>query len=92
MLGLDMLGIATSTGSACSTGSLEPSHVLLAMGLRHEQAHGSLRVTLGRENNHEEASYFVDVLPGVVSKLREISPFNGDKPLGTDTGEACVQR
>jgi cysteine desulfurase len=92
VLGLDMLGIATSTGSACSTGSLEPSHVLLAMGLRHEQAHGSLRVTLGRENNHEEASYFVDVLPGVVSKLREISPFNGDKPLGTDTGEACVQR
>lgn len=92
VLGLDMLGIATSTGSACSTGSLEPSHVLLAMGLRHEQAHGSLRVTLGRENNHEEAGYFVEVLPGVVSKLREISPFNGDRPLGTDSGEACVQR
>lgn len=92
VLSLDMLGIATSTGSACSTGSLEPSHVLLAMGLRHEQAHGSLRVTLGRENNHEEADYFVEVLPGVVSKLREISPFNGDRPLGTDSGEACVQR
>lgn len=92
VLGLDMLGIATSTGSACSTGSLEPSHVLLAMGLRHEQAHGSLRVTLGRENNHEEAGYFIEVLPGVVSKLREISPFSGHTPLGSDGGDASVQR
>lgn len=92
ILGLDMHGIATSTGSACSTGSLEPSHVLIAMGLRHEQAHGSLRVTLGRENNHEEASYFNEVLPGIVSKLREISPFNGKTPLGADGGDACVQR
>ena len=91
VLGLDMLGIAASTGSACSTGSLEPSHVLIAMGLRHEQAHGSLRITLGRENNHEEASYFTEVLPGVVSKLREISPFNGKNPLGADGGDTCVQ-
>ncbi len=92
ILGLDTLGIATSTGSACSTGSLEPSHVLLAMGLKHEQARGSLRVTLGRENNHEEAGYFIEVLPGVVSKLRDISPFKGDRPLGIEEGEACVQR
>ena len=75
VLHLDMMGIAASTGSACSTGSLEPSPVLLALGLRHEQAHGSLRITLGRENNHEEVSYFLEVLPGIVSKLRAISPF-----------------
>ena len=92
VLGLDMLGIAASTGSACSTGSLEPSHVLIAMGLRHEQAHGSLRITLGRENNHEEASYFTEVLPGVVSKLWDISPFNGRNALGVDGGDSCVQR
>ena len=91
VLRLDMLGIAASTGSACSTGSLEPSHVLLAMGLKHEQAHGSLRVTLGRENTHEEVSYFLEVLPGVVSKLREISPFSKDRPMKDDRGESCVQ-
>ena len=81
VLSLDMLGIAASTGSACSTGSLEPSHVLLALGLRKEQAHGSLRITLGRENNDEEVSYFLEVLPGVISKLREISPFSNDRPM-----------
>ncbi|MDH3365387.1 MAG: cysteine desulfurase NifS [Thermoplasmata archaeon] len=91
VLGLDMLGIAASTGSACSTGSLEPSHVLLAMGLKHEQAHGSLRITLGRENNQEEVSYFLDVLPGVVSRLREISPFNSKRPMQGGNGESCVQ-
>jgi cysteine desulfurase len=91
VLGLDMLGIAASTGSACSTGSLEPSHVLLAMGLKHEQAHGSLRITLGRENNQEEVSYFLDVLPGVVSRLREISPFSPKRPVQGSDGESCVQ-
>ncbi|UCE45240.1 MAG: cysteine desulfurase NifS [Methanobacteriota archaeon] len=91
VLGLDTLGVAASTGSACSTGSLAPSHVLLAMGLRHEQAHGSLRVTLGRENTHEEVSYFLDVLPGVVSKLREISPFSNEHPNGDDEGGSSVQ-
>lgn len=91
LLRLDMLGVAASTGSACSTGSLEPSHVLLAMGLKHEQAHGSLRVTLGRENTHEEVGYFLDVLPGVVSKLREISPFSNNRPAKGDDGESCVQ-
>ena len=78
VLHLDTAGIAASTGSACSTGSLEPSHVLLALGLKHEQAHGSLRITLGRENNDEEVSYLLEVLPGIVSKLREISPFGKD--------------
>lgn len=91
VLHLDMMGIAASTGSACSTGSLEPSPVLLALGLRHEQAHGSLRVTLGRENNHEEVSYFLQVLPGIVAKLREISPFGKDVSAGNREGGSCVQ-
>ena len=91
VLGLDFQGIATSTGSACSTGSLEPSHVLLALGLTHEQAHGSLRVTLGRENTEEEVGYFLEVLPGVVSKLRSISPFSADRPMGAGEGGSCVQ-
>jgi cysteine desulfurase len=91
ILQLDLLGIAASTGSACSTGSLEPSHVLLAMGLSHEQAHGSLRVTLGRENTDEEVSYFLDVLPGVVSKLRAISPFSKERPITAGEGDSCVQ-
>ena len=91
VLHLDMMGIAASTGSACSTGSLEPSPVLLALGLRHEQAHGSLRITLGRENNHEEVDYFLEVLPGIVSKLRVISPFaKGTDPRGNEGG-SCVQ-
>ena len=91
ILRLDMLGIAASTGSACSTGSLEPSHVLLAMGLKHEQAHGSLRITLGRQNNDEEVSYFLEVLPGVVSKLREISPFSAERPMENQGGGKGVQ-
>lgn len=91
ILQLDFKGIAASTGSACSTGSLEPSHVLLALGLTHEQAHGSLRVTLGRENTEEEVDYLLEVLPGVVSKLREISPFNESRPMGPGEGGSCVQ-
>ena len=91
VLRLDMLGIATSTGSACSTGSLDPSHVLLAMGLKHEQAHGSLRITLGRENTHEEVRYFLEVLPGVVSELRKISPFSNNRLMTDGKGDRCVQ-
>ena len=90
-LQLDMKGIAASTGSACSTGSLEPSHVLLALGLTHEQAHGSLRITLGRENTEEEVDYFLQVIPGIVSKLREISPFSEDRPVHSCEGGRCVQ-
>lgn len=90
VLQLDFKGIETSTGSACSTGSLEPSHVLLALGLTHEQAHGSLRVTLGRENTQEEADYLLEVLPEVVSKLRAISPFSAERPMGPGEGGSCV--
>jgi len=91
MLQLDMKGIAVSTGSACSTGSLEPSHVLMALGLRHEQAHGNLRLTLGRENTYEEVDRFLEVLPGVVSKLRDISPFSEARTMGAGEGGSCVQ-
>lgn len=75
VLSLSDLGIAASTGSACSSKSLEPSHVLLALGLKHEEAHGSLRLTLGRYNSKEDVDYVVKGLPGIVNKLRKISPF-----------------
>jgi cysteine desulfurase len=74
---LDIHGIAASTGSACSSKSLEPSHVLLAIGLKPHEAHGSLRLTLGKENNKKEIDYVIDVLPKVVKELRKISPFKG---------------
>jgi cysteine desulfurase len=66
--------IGVSSGSACTTGSLEPSHVLLAMGIPAENAHGSLRLSLGRDNTAEDIDYFLDVFPGVVNRLREMSP------------------
>ena len=74
LLNLDMLGIAASTGSACTSSSLEPSHVLLAIGLPHEIAHGSLRFTLGRWTKKSDIDYCIEVLPGVVDKLRRMSP------------------
>jgi cysteine desulfurase len=70
---LDLLGIAASTGSACSSAKLEPSHVLLATGLKHEQAHGSLRVSLGRLTKEAEINYLLKLLPGIIKRLREIS-------------------
>jgi len=73
-LRLDLEGICASTGSACSTGSLEPSHVLLALGLPHEQAHGSLRFSLGKWTTEEEIDRVLDILPRIVAKLREMSP------------------
>ncbi|RKY61268.1 MAG: cysteine desulfurase NifS [Candidatus Latescibacterota bacterium] len=74
LLNLDLEGIAASTGSACSSGSLEPSHVLLAMGLSHELAHGSLRFTMGRWTAAGDVDRVLEVLPNVVSKLRAMSP------------------
>ncbi len=74
ILNLDMKGVSASTGSACSSTSLEPSHVLMAIGLKPEEAHGSLRLTLGRENTQEDVDYVVSVLPEIVNKLRMISP------------------
>ena len=74
LLSLDMLGIAVSTGSACTSSSLEPSHVLLAIGLDHATAHGSLRITLGRWTEDADVDYFLKHLPKVVEKLRAMSP------------------
>lgn len=74
LLNLDMLGIACSTGSACTSTSLEPSHVLLAIGLPHEIAHGSLRITLGRWTKEEDVNYLLENLPKIVAKLRAMSP------------------
>jgi len=74
VLDLDMEGIATSTGSACSSKSLEPSHVLLAIGLKPEEAHGTLRVSLGRFTTEEDVDYFLEKLPGVIERLRKMSP------------------
>jgi len=72
---LDMAGIACSTGSACSSSMLEPSHVLLAIGLRPEQAHGSLRISLGRFTTEKDINYLLKILPGIVNKIRKISPY-----------------
>lgn len=74
LLMLDMKGIAASSGSACTSGSLDPSHVLLAIGLPHEIAHGSLRITFGEDNTHEDVDYLMEVLPMIVERLREMSP------------------
>lgn len=71
---MDMNGICVSSGSACTSGSLDPSHVLMALGLKHEQAHGSLRMTLGKDNTPEQIEKVLDTLPGIVDRLREMSP------------------
>lgn len=74
LLMLDMAGICASSGSACTSGSLDPSHVLLAIGLPHEIAHGSLRISFGDFNTKDEVYYIVEKLKGIVSRLREMSP------------------
>ena len=72
---LDEKGVSASTGSACSSKSLEPSHVLLAIGLKHEEAHGSLRLTLGRHSKNSDVKYVSKILPSIVKDLRKMSPF-----------------
>ena len=74
LLNLDLKGICASSGSACTSGSLDPSHVLLAIGLPHEIAHGSLRITIGKYNTKEEVDYLVENLVEIVNRLREMSP------------------
>lgn len=74
ILSLDMAGIAGSSGSACTSGSLDPSHVLMAMGLDHQTAHGSLRLTLGKSTTEDDIDYVLSVVPGVIDRLREMSP------------------
>ncbi|MFQ6073990.1 MAG: aminotransferase class V-fold PLP-dependent enzyme, partial [Candidatus Bathyarchaeia archaeon] len=74
ILSLDMEGVACSSGSACTSKTLEPSHVLLAIGLKHEEAHGSLLFTLGKQNTEEDVKYVLGLLPDIVKRLRAISP------------------
>jgi cysteine desulfurase len=74
ILNLDMEGISASTGSACSSKTLEPSHVLIALGLLHEQAHGSLMLTMGRDSIGDHVDRVLEVIPEVVQRLREMSP------------------
>ena len=85
LLLLDDRGICASSGSACTSGSLDPSHVLLAIGLPHEIAHGSLRLSLCEENTMEEADYVVDCLVEIVAKLRAMSPLYSDFLKGVET-------
>ncbi len=80
ILMLDFNGICASSGSACTTGSLDPSHVLLALGLTHEVAHGSLRLSLGRDNTEADVDYILEVLPNVVNRLRAMSPVWENRP------------
>ncbi|RBP45534.1 cysteine desulfurase NifS [Garciella nitratireducens] len=84
LLNLDMIGVCASSGSACTSGSLDPSHVLLAIGLPHEIAHGSLRLTIGRYTKEKDINYVIEELPKIVDKLRAMSPLyekvkGGDK-------------
>ena len=78
LIKLDMAGICASSGSACTSGSLDPSHVLLAIGLPHEIAHGSLRLTLSEETTKEEIDYVVESIKEIVTKLRNMSPLYED--------------
>lgn len=78
LLMLDQMGIMASSGSACTSGSLDPSHVLLAIGLPHEVAHGSVRLSLGRCNTQEDVDYVVQILPGIIERLRAMSPMTGE--------------
>jgi len=82
LMRLDLAGVAGSSGSACTSGSLDPSHVLLAIGLPHEIAHGSLRLSLGRDTTDEEIDYVLEVLPEVVRKLRMMSPLTPGEYAG----------
>lgn len=90
LLSLDLKGIAASSGSACTSGSLDPSHVLLAMGICHEIAHGSLRMTLGRDNTEEDIDYVLEELPIIVDRLRKMSPLYCCEKAGQcETKEMC---
>jgi cysteine desulfurase len=87
LLNLDFEGFAVSSGSACTSGSLEPSHVLLAIGLSHEVAHGSIRISVGRGNTPAEAQRFLEVFPPIVQRLRAMSPISAERPA-SDFGGA----
>jgi cysteine desulfurase len=81
VIALDLKGLAVSTGAACSSGAIEPSHVLTAMGLRPERARASLRFSLGKQNTAEEGEFAIGLIPGTVARLRELSPVYNKKPI-----------
>lgn len=89
LLSLDLKGIAASSGSACTSGSLEPSHVLLAMGLPHEIAHGSVRMTLGTGNSEQDVDYVLEVLPSMIARLRAMSPLYSQAAVERATDRTC---
>lgn len=89
LLSLDMKGVAASSGSACTSGSLEPSHVLLAMGIPPEVAHGSIRLSLGRDNTEEDVDYFLEVMEPIVERLRAMSPLSEDADYDPDRCNGC---
>jgi len=74
VIALDLKGLAVSTGAACSSGALEPSHVLVAMGLRPDQARASLRFSLGKQNTEEDVEFALSLIPSTVARLRDLSP------------------
>lgn len=86
IMGLDLVGVAVSSGSACTSASLEPSHVLLAMGVHPAVAQGSIRFSLGRENTEEQVDYVIEQLPPIVARLREMSMFSPEVPFSAPAG------
>ncbi len=92
LLNLDLKGIAASSGSACTSGSLDPSHVLLAMGLTHEVAHGSLRLSLGRNNTEADVDYCLEVLPEILERLRSMSPLYASQAVSVSNPCSQCQR
>jgi cysteine desulfurase len=74
VIALDLKGIACSTGAACSSGAVEPSHVLMALGLAPEDARATLRLSLGRQNKEEEIDFALEIIPAVIERLRRLSP------------------
>ena len=78
LISLDMKGIAVSSGSACTSGSLEPSHVLVAMGVPPVESHGSLRLTLGKDNTEEDVDYFLETMVPIVERMTAMSPLTED--------------
>ena len=82
LMALDLAGVAASSGSACTSGSLEPSHVLTAMGIPEDLARGSMRLTVGHGNTAEQIDYLLDILPGIVSRLRSLNPTWPERAAG----------
>ena len=88
VIALDLKGLAVSTGAACSSGAIEPSHVLLAMGMGSDQARASVRFSLGKQNTDEDVDYAIGLVPETVARLRELSPvWNGSRPSSVGSGQ-----